>query len=117
MISQVRETLEGLDYIVDRQELSFDRIDSSTVLLQGSLVFVNGSRLEFTDFKSPDNHDYRFQFMNQNNDLIKRWDNSPHHDVETFPDHVHTAKGVEPSEEKNLIQILKLVEEKVLNNI
>lgn len=117
MISQVRETLEELDYVIDEQDLSFERIDSSTVLLKGSIVFVDGSRLEFTEFESPDNHDYRFQFMNQDNDLIRRWDNSPHHDVETFPDHVHTGDGVKPSEEKYMPEILKLVEETVLSNI
>lgn len=117
MISQVRETLEELDYIIDEQDLSFDRIDSSTVLLKGSIVFVDGSRLDFTEFNSPDNHDYRFQFMDENNDLIKRWDNPPHHDVETFPAHVHTENGVKPSEEKYLPEVLETVEETALSNI
>lgn len=118
MISKVREELEDLDYLIDEQRLSFDRIDSSTVLMEGSIIFVDGSKLEFTEFNSPDNHDYRFHFMDETEDLIKRWDNAPHHDdVETFPEHVHTEKGVEPSKEKNLVEVLNLVEDIVLNTL
>lgn len=54
MISKVREELEDLDYLIDEQRLSFDRIDSSTVLMEGSIIFVDGSRLEFTESNSPD---------------------------------------------------------------
>jgi len=118
MISKVREKLETLDYLIDEQNLTIDRIDGSTVLMKGSILFVNGFKLDFTEFKSPDNHDYRFHFMDENNQLVKRWDNSPHHDdVETFPDHVHTGNGVKCSEEKDLSEILDLVKELVLENI
>lgn len=37
MISKIREKLGDLDYLIDEEDLSFDRIDGSTVLLKGDI--------------------------------------------------------------------------------
>jgi hypothetical protein len=117
MISEVRNKLDNIDYLVEDVDTNFERIDTATVLLQGRIVFVDGSVLEFKEFRSPDNHDYRFHFMGSEGELIRRWDNAPHHDVETFPYHVHTEDGVEPSEEKDLLNVLSILENLVLEDI
>ena len=117
MISEVRGRLDSIEYLVEDEDTSFERIDGSTVLLQGRIVFVNGAVLEFKEFRSPDNHDYRFHFMDSEEELIRRWDNAPHHDVETFPDHVHLGGRVEPSEEKDLLDVLSILEDIVLEEI
>jgi len=45
--------------------------------------------------------------------VIKKWDNSPHHQhIKTFPHHKHTQK-IEESKEISLEDILKLIEEKL----
>ncbi len=53
---------------------------------------------------------YRYHLMNEN-DLIMRWDNAPHHrEIETFPFHIHTKSKILPSEEVQLEEILKTIE-------
>jgi hypothetical protein len=48
--------------------------------------------------------------MNENG-LIRRWDNAPHHRViETFPFHIHTKSEILPSKEVRLEDILKIIE-------
>lgn len=33
---------------------------------------------------------YRFHWQNKSGELIKRWDNAPHHpEINSFPDHLH----------------------------
>jgi hypothetical protein len=117
MISRVREKLEELDYLIDEQEISFDRIDSSTFLIEGRIVFVDGSILEFIEYSSPENHDYRFQYMDDQKELFRRWDSSPHHEIENFPFHLHIdEETVESSPEKNLVEVLDDVELLILSD-
>jgi hypothetical protein len=53
---------------------------------------------------------YRYHWMNENG-LIMRWDNAPHHkEIETFPFHIHTRNEILPSEEVRLDEILKTIE-------
>ena len=48
--------------------------------------------------------------MNENG-LIMRWDNAPHHrEIESFPFHIHTKSEILPSEEVRLDEILKTIE-------
>jgi hypothetical protein len=48
---------------------------------------------------------YRYHWMNENG-LIRRWDNAPHHRIiETFPFHIHTKSEILPSKEFFLYQI------------
>lgn len=56
--------------------------------------------------------------MDEDNQLIKRWDNSPHHeDVDTFPHHVHTENGVKSSNEMTTLKVFERIENLVLENI
>jgi len=53
---------------------------------------------------------YRYHWMNENG-LIMRWDNAPHHrEIESFPFHIHTKSEILPSEEVRLEEILKTIE-------
>lgn len=57
---------------------------------------------------------YHFHWQDLNNQLIKRWDNAPHHpEIETFPDHVHlgldnTCRAGEPS---SLLAVLEEIDQ------
>lgn len=55
---------------------------------------------------------YRFHWQDRNNQLIKRWDNAPHHaEVDTFPYHLHegTETHVVPYDILNGMEVVKLV--------
>ena len=62
--------------------------------------------------------EYRFHYMNQNKELICRWDSAPHHkEVPTFPYHLHTKREVKESKKVNFIDILENITEKVIENL
>lgn len=55
---------------------------------------------------------YRFHWQDRNTQLIKRWDNAPHHaEVDTFPYHLHDGSEthVVPHNIVNGIEVVKLV--------
>ncbi|WP_156148182.1 MULTISPECIES: DUF6516 family protein [unclassified Methanosarcina] len=50
---------------------------------------------------------YKYQWQSSEGELLKRWDNDPHHrELNTFQDHVHDPNGVYPSSAMNLKSIL-----------
>ncbi len=63
---------------------------------------------------------YRYQWMNRDQtQLIKRWNNVPHFpDLDNFPHHVHISRedSVEPSQPRNILQIIELIEQEVTHN-
>ncbi len=78
--------------------------------ISGTIVFENGSRLEFVEVKDIElvgKLKYRYQYMGEEQGLIFRYDNAPHHvDVGTFPHHKHILSGVQESREPTLHDIL-----------
>jgi hypothetical protein len=73
---------------------------------------INGSVLFFFEFVEIQNNvpvlvKYKYQWQSPEGNLLKRWDNAPHHkEINTFPDHVHDPDGVSPSPAMNLEWIL-----------
>lgn len=64
--------------------------------LRARLALVGGSRLEFSEYmqRSPAGEiaviTYSYHWANADNELITRWDNTPHFpDLPGFPDHIH----------------------------
>ena len=64
--------------------------------LRARLTLVDGSRLEFSEYmqRSPVGEiaviTYSYHWANADNELITRWDNTPHFpDLPGFPDHIH----------------------------
>jgi hypothetical protein len=50
---------------------------------------------------------YRYQLMNEHQQLICRYDNAPHHpSLATFPHHKHTGDNVEECVEPTLDEML-----------
>jgi hypothetical protein len=65
-------------------------------LLKGQITFVDGSRFEFMEQLPTERTKFRLHYMSSSAELLVRWDSAPHHkELNTFPFHKHTAKGVE----------------------
>jgi len=50
--------------------------------ISGSVVFENGYLLDFAEVKDaerPAKLKYRYQYMNEHNEVVFRYDNAPHH--------------------------------------
>ena len=74
-------------------------------------ILSDDSELYIREYVSEKVYLYSYHWQDKNGVLRIRWDNSPHHKyIKTFPHHKHTPK-VEESEEINLEDILKLIEE------
>lgn len=60
-------------------------------------------------------HKYAYYWLTPTDDVIAGWDNAPHHPhISTFPHHVHTPNGVEPSTIRSLTDLLDFLEAHLL---
>jgi hypothetical protein len=54
--------------------------------------------LQISESSGPDFRRYSYN-LQKGNELVKRWDNSPHwKELKTFPFHVHQGKDLKPKE-------------------
>ncbi len=78
--------------------------------ISGSVIFDNEHALDFAEVKDTamtNKIKYRYQYMNENREMIFRYDNAPHHrHVGTFPHHKHIPDNVSESSEPDLEDIL-----------
>ncbi len=78
--------------------------------ISGKIVFENGHSLEFAevvDTEQTTKIKYRYQYMDEKQSLIFRYDNAPHHkEVKSFPHHKHAPNKVTDSKEPHLNDIL-----------
>ena len=105
---------------VEQALQAFPNIRSSTLrkkqynagqgCISGSVQFDNGCRLEFMELKDTDRSakvKYRYQYMDQHNACVFRYDNAPHHpDISTCPHHKHVGDEVTESCEPTLFDVL-----------
>lgn len=56
---------------------------------------------------------YSYHWQDKDGNLIKRWDNAPDWDVETFPHHLHIGENVFSSYDRSLEGILQIVKEEI----
>lgn len=50
---------------------------------------------------------YSYYWLRPDDTVIIGWDNAPHHkEIASFPHHKHVSNNVEPSQEKNLREVL-----------
>ena len=76
------------------------------------LVELNdNTKLYISEYIDETERNYSYHWQGSKNNLIKRWDNAPYHkDIETFPHHFHTRKGIFESFDFTIEDILKIIE-------
>jgi hypothetical protein len=95
-------------------EVEFDQIDQMSGIIDGTLYFYDGSRLEFTERvviqeRHPVKSVYRYQYIRAGKAVL-RYDNASHHpDLPTFPHHKHVGNERVPAAEPTLSQVLNEV--------
>jgi hypothetical protein len=98
--------------LITNFSVDFEEIEDYTGYIKGKFELLNGSILYFFEFIEIQNNipvlvKYKYQWQSPDGDLLKRWDNAPHHrELNTFPDHVHDPNGVHSSSAMNLESIL-----------
>lgn len=117
MKKEIENVLEQFEDIIVKEKTEFESFDGSEII-EGEVSFISGWKLEFMEFSSSNKHKYRFHLMDENNDLVVRWDTAPHHnDLENFPFHKHLEGEVEPTDELEGKELIKKACEKVVENL
>jgi len=95
-VESVKERL-STDSII----LSFDVIKEFANLYEGFIRvranLINGDLLDFSEFIKQEDEleiaSYRYQWLDQNKQHIRRWDNTPHFPkLKNFPHHIHVKE-------------------------
>ena len=115
--SHIEETIRNCS-IVTHFSIDFDEIDQDIGYLKGELELIDGTVLHFIEFikiqgEKANRLKYKYHLQSENGDLIRRWDNVPHHkEIDTFPHHMHDEKGVHASSNIDLKTIIdKIIDE------
>jgi hypothetical protein len=98
----IADYLEAMQerFVTDPIVTSFQMIRQRSTLIDGHLrarlALADGSQLEFSEYMQCFLAGeiavitYSYHWVDANNQLIKRWDNTPHFpDLPGFPDHIH----------------------------
>ncbi len=105
----LEQTLQSFPNIL-RSTLTKKQYNAKQGYISGSIQFDNGCRLEFMELKDIDRTakvKYRYQYMDQQNACLFRYDNAPHHaEVTIFPHHKHKGEVIEASLEPTLFDVL-----------
>ncbi len=112
---QIEDTV-AQSYIVVDSQLITEKRSLYLGFIEGTLSFLDGSMLHFMEFVNVkgEMHRYKYAFHYQDSEerLIFRYDMAPHcPEVNTFPDHKHTADGqISDSTPPSLTEVLNEIE-------
>ena len=97
--------------VIAEKAIEFREFDIDEGFVKGKILFIDGSTLEFLEYLKGDiRPKYRFHYMNETGALIFRYDNAPHHQVSTFPDHKHMPENVIAASPQELSNVIDEIE-------
>ena len=103
--------------IVSSYEILDFKQGSQFYYLKVKVKLTDGSTLQVRMFVSDQDYNYSYHWQNENEKLIIRWDNSPHHpELETFPHHKHINNEVAKSLEISLEEVLLFIQKRLNKN-
>ncbi len=118
---QIGELIEACA-IVQSSNVTYDKRSRHTGFIRGELFFIDGSTLhlrEFVDVEDGvDRFTYVYQYMDAEQSLVFRYDNTGHHrklNLSTYPHHKHEGSelAVLPSSAPGLAEVLDEIMTKV----
>lgn len=81
------------------------------------IILIDESRLYIKEYVDAHERNYSYHWQDKNQNLIMRWDNSPHHkDILTFPHHKHQDEDIFASQEITIEEILRFIEKKIVEH-
>ncbi|MDX2249158.1 MAG: DUF6516 family protein [Bacteroidia bacterium] len=115
---KLKETINQFDSSISDQSTTEKAYSEKKGFIEGEILFTDDSRLDFAEVKDTDHESkikYRYHYMNNENELIFRYDNAPHYpELESFPHHKHTQDGVYPCSEPEIDNVLSEIEPLVI---
>ena len=95
---------------IDTYRLETQPYPANIIRISRSVTFKNGHQLAFTEIqrlKVTYKTKYRYQYMDEKQIMIFRYDNAEHHlHLSNFPHHKHTATKIIASTEPELQDVL-----------
>ncbi len=108
---------------IKSHNIVYQKRDQSLGYIKGKIQFTGESWLYLTEYveveSGIDRGKYSYQYMNENNQLIFRYDNAPHHQklkLSSFPHHKHdeSEENVIASNAPNLSGVLQEIKQKIV---
>lgn len=118
-VERVKKMIARLYWLIDKEYLETEHDeDADMAIIGGNITFKDGSVLHFKEVLTPETRHYRYHYTDKESILICRWDSAPHHkNIKTFPYHLHTAEGVKECKSVDLIDIMRSIEDMVVNQL
>ncbi|OQY00047.1 MAG: hypothetical protein B6I24_00905 [Bacteroidetes bacterium 4572_128] len=115
---KIEKFLERFTHIIEDYIIHKEILSDNKGIIDGEVFFNNESRLDFmeaVDMNKNEKNKYSYHYMNNNNEMVFRYDNAKHHrELSTFPHHKHTKNGIISSNEAKLDEVLSEIEKEVL---
>ncbi len=117
---KVETTLEDYNHIIEDYILNKQSFTQEKGAVDAEVFFNDNSQLDFNEVVNTNQENktkYSYHYMNENKEMIFRYDNVRHHpEIKTFPHHKHTETGIIESEEPTLATVLNEIEQKIFND-
>ncbi len=106
---------EEFEYLIKNYIITEEINDKSKFVLKIKVNFIDDTLLNIYESESYvlDKHKYGYQWMSKYDELIHRWDNTPHYpQISTFPHHQHIGYelNVHPSEKMTLYEVMIFIQ-------
>jgi hypothetical protein len=106
---------EEFEYLIKNYIIKEEINDKAKSVLKIKVNFIDDTSINIYESESYniDKHKYGYQWMSKYDELIHRWDNTPHHShISTFPNHQHIGDelNVHPSEKMTLYEVMIFIQ-------
>lgn len=103
-ILQDKAFVREIEYLKEERKKALFSRDCKIVLTDFSILYIREI------WKDEQLLKYSYYWFAANNKLILGWDNAPHHsEIKVFPHHKHRLNEVEPSDERNLRDVIEYI--------
>ncbi|MFW6225148.1 MAG: toxin-antitoxin system TumE family protein [Bacteroidota bacterium] len=109
--------LENKSFIKEFQVLDFFYTNTARYF-KLKITFINKTVLFAREYVDAKERNYAYHWQDNDNNLICRWDNAPHHEhLRTYPHHLHKNGQPLPLESKpvTLYSVLDTIEKEILS--
>ena len=105
---EISPAVSSLKIVDFKSGESFYFLKLEVGLIDDSLLFIR-------EFLSQKEHSYSYHWQRPNGEIIRRWDNAPHHPyLETYPHHIHIEGSVLSSRINSIQDVIKAIEDIIL---
>jgi hypothetical protein len=108
------ELLDEFRDIIKSTSIEKYDVSGGNIKLRMKLILMDGSQLFIREtIISGEKRKYSYHWQDKNNTTIKRWDNAPDWDLETYPHHLHVGETVVPSYDRSIEKVLRVIRKEI----